>query len=659
MTDKVVIKKHDIHRAVISEVLPYEVPMIFSNYGFYKYLTKKNKPINILNDFFNTKKIKSSTPYSVKIAKPNGDIRFLAIPHPAYQGDISQLLYSNSELIVSLCSASDFTIRAPSSVTSYFKRKSISINHQFNDMDVEAEENGEVEDEKEDAFASSFFTYKGYTLLYKYFNSLHYTSLEKKFRFHRKFDISKCFPSIYTHSISWAVKGKDNAKKNKLSTTFESTFDTLMRNMNEGESHGIIVGPEFSRIFSEIILQNIDVSVENELTRRGYTFKKDYEIGRYVDDFFMFAKSKIVLDEIYTLFKEKLAEFKLYTNESKDHVTERPFITELGIAKLEVEKTLNNFFKGIKVDKDLLAQNNKKLIKYACIELIRNPYLASQSIINDFRAIVKLNKVSFEGFSGLIFSIIRKNIADVISNMRTEPSQGLSDAHEKIYSNFIVFCLDFIFYIYSMNIRVRTSFLLAQILVLVSDITKRMGPLGSSKINKKVRDETRLILTLINDDRKPVLETINVILAIHELFGKDAINQNMLNNYFDTDEESDYFTSISNLYISCRHGGNTEVKDSIIYNFKQKLINSDNHINKSELVMFYLDLMTFPYITKKEKNDLSELLLRQHQDSPISATRINKLVKLAQDHERWFIDWHGPFNVRKLLERKESQHTYE
>jgi hypothetical protein len=272
---------------------------------------------------------------------------------------------------------------------------------------------------------------------------------------------------------------------------------------------------------------------------------------------------------------------------------------------------------------------------------------------------VKLNNVSFEGFSGLIFTIIRKNIADVINRIKTEPNQELSDAHEKIYSNFIVFCLDFIFYIYSMNIRVRTSFLLAQILVLVHDVTKIMGPLGTAKINKKVRDETRLILALISDEDKPVLETINVILAIHELFGKDAINQSMLNNYFNNSDKCDYFTDVCNLYVSCRHGDNIDVIDKIIDNLKRELKSCDNPINKSEFVMFFLDLMTFPHINKNVKVLLSELLLSKHQDSPISATRIHKLINTAQDHKRWFVDWHGSFNVRKLLERKESQHTYE
>lgn len=34
-------------------------------------------------------------------------------------------------------------------------------------------------------------------------------------RFKVEADISSCFPSIYTHSLSWALVGKDEAKKNK------------------------------------------------------------------------------------------------------------------------------------------------------------------------------------------------------------------------------------------------------------------------------------------------------------------------------------------------------------------------------------------------------------------------------------------------------------
>ena len=64
-----------------------------------------------------------------------------------------------------------------------------------------------------------------------------------------KMDIARCFYHIYTHTIAWAVKGKEQAKELIGKETFENAFDTLMQHANYNETNGIIVGPEISRIF--------------------------------------------------------------------------------------------------------------------------------------------------------------------------------------------------------------------------------------------------------------------------------------------------------------------------------------------------------------------------------------------------------------------------
>ena len=107
----------------------------------------------------------------------------------------------------------------------------------------------------------------------------------------RKLDISNCFSSIYTHTISWAVKTKDVAKHQIKLSNFEQNFDNFMQHVNYNETAGIVIGPEFSRIFAEIIFQYIDLQIEKRLASEDYKLKlyKDYEIYRYVDDMFVFS----------------------------------------------------------------------------------------------------------------------------------------------------------------------------------------------------------------------------------------------------------------------------------------------------------------------------------------------------------------------------------
>ena len=61
------------------------------------------------------------------------------------------------------------------------------------------------------------------------------------------------------------MKTKEIAKQQIKSFNFEQDFDKFMQHVNYNETAGIAIGPEFSRIFAEIIFQSIDVKAEIKL----------------------------------------------------------------------------------------------------------------------------------------------------------------------------------------------------------------------------------------------------------------------------------------------------------------------------------------------------------------------------------------------------------
>ena len=79
MSFKIKVKKHDRFRALMSDVLPYETPMIFSNHGLYNYIkdiTDNKIPYHKgLTWLLNSQEVGSSKSYTVNVAKPNGDKR--------------------------------------------------------------------------------------------------------------------------------------------------------------------------------------------------------------------------------------------------------------------------------------------------------------------------------------------------------------------------------------------------------------------------------------------------------------------------------------------------------------------------------------------------------------------------------------------------------
>ena len=77
-------------------------------------------------------------------------------------------------------------------------------------------------------------------------------------RFVVKADISTFFPSIYTHSIPWALVGKAVAKQNRSKSKWFNKIDKKCQEVKYGETHGLLIGPHASNLISEVILTVVD-----------------------------------------------------------------------------------------------------------------------------------------------------------------------------------------------------------------------------------------------------------------------------------------------------------------------------------------------------------------------------------------------------------------
>src|SRR3546814_5011434 len=65
------------------------------------------------------------------------------------------------------------------------------------------------------------------------------------------------YPSIYTHSIAWAILGKAHVKASHHTTAFKGHFanhlDKAVGAGQEGQTIGIPIGPDTSRIIAELV----------------------------------------------------------------------------------------------------------------------------------------------------------------------------------------------------------------------------------------------------------------------------------------------------------------------------------------------------------------------------------------------------------------------
>lgn len=145
-------------------------------------------------------------------------------------------------------------------------------------------------------------------------------------------DLATFYDSIYTHSLAWAVCGKEEAKRwHSLVENGEGkehpglkpkyydqadALDCAVRRMKGNETNGVVTGPFLSRIFSEMLLCGIDRELRN---CRGLVFK------RFVDDYSFYFHSEAEAERGLTRIERVLHEYGLRLNTAKTTIERYPF----------------------------------------------------------------------------------------------------------------------------------------------------------------------------------------------------------------------------------------------------------------------------------------------------------------------------------------------
>lgn len=133
-------------------------------------------------------------------------------------------------------------------------------------------------------------------------------------------DITNCYCAIYTHTIAWALMGKEQAKeKRNKSGLLGNIIDNYMQGMQYGQTNGIPQGSTLSDFIAEIVLAYADKLLSERLNTNGIS---NYHIVRYRDDYRIFCNSKEDTERIAFFLQEVLAELNFQLNGKKTYLTE-------------------------------------------------------------------------------------------------------------------------------------------------------------------------------------------------------------------------------------------------------------------------------------------------------------------------------------------------
>ena len=129
-------------------------------------------------------------------------------------------------------------------------------------------------------------------------------------------DVTNFYNSVYTHSIAWALHGRDIAFSDKNFKLIGNKIDRLVQYANDGRTNGIPVGSAVSDLIAEILLAKIDQNVSLKLKEKNIAF-----LGtRFKDDYRILANTEEKAKKILKVLSEELHKFNLLISENKTKI---------------------------------------------------------------------------------------------------------------------------------------------------------------------------------------------------------------------------------------------------------------------------------------------------------------------------------------------------
>ncbi len=138
------------------------------------------------------------------------------------------------------------------------------------------------------------------------------------YQFIARTDITNFYPSVYTHSIAWALHGREQAQADRQLNLFGNKIDKLVQYANDGRTNGIPIGSVLSDLIAEIILAKIDTDTSEELKDTKFL------AVRFKDDYRLLCNSEADAEKILKTLGKNLLEYNLSINENKTSIQKLP-----------------------------------------------------------------------------------------------------------------------------------------------------------------------------------------------------------------------------------------------------------------------------------------------------------------------------------------------
>ena len=461
---------------ILTDILPVELSELYSLNKFYDYLVENQTELNKVIEEIQHMKAEGNRimfedkwptiPLKYNILKGVDSTREINLLQPLSILNIFLFIECyQKEILTRLEENAVYSLRYHKKNTDLYYKKRVNKASQYFGRISEKIDKGILQQ------TGAYYKIKKFNSVASFTNSRIWQQCNFKYKHYAKADYKSCFGSIYTHTYKWIIERNVIDSKNAKNSNLYITIDRILQNINGRSSNGLIVGPEFSRMIAELLLQQIDCEVKMELKANNKENGVDYRIFRYVDDIFIFANSPEEVDLILKIISSNAQKYLLYLNELKLYKGQTPVVQNRWISKTrELAEKVSNLFYS-KQELTNLDSVDKHLLK--------DIYISTDRIKNDFTFLIS----EFPQEQRYIVSFLLSTLLNNISNKK----DGFNIFKEGRYGRAIVL-LELALYIYSFNTCFDHTQKLISMIVYIND---EVDFINDESNNKKLKSLIR------------------------------------------------------------------------------------------------------------------------------------------------------------------------
>lgn len=629
---------HNIKRnsmdIILTDILPVEISELFTYKNLYDYLFLNNESLTkVIQSLV---KVKSDTnkkqrlfqsnkwlsvPLKFSIYKNQDSTRELNVLQPlaAIQIFLFVTLFEK-ELLSTLNEKAIFSLRYHKKENELYYRSKRKHGVGYFNREYDSLNRRIIEQ------SGMYFNIAPYRSIVAFTNSEKWFDLNLKFKYFAKLDYKACFESIYTHSYKWLISRDVNDSKGFQNTNLFTTIDRLLQNINASTSNGVVVGPEFSRMIAEVLMQGIDYNVYNTLLNSGFVVNENYSISRYVDDIFIFSESEELIEKIIGLFNEKANKYMIRLNELKItrkklptvlnewHRLASQYATNIGNAMFYTEKEIKSYDYGEIPPYKFKAYNFLRVKS------------ALKKEFNDLICMYEPNSKTLVSYA--LGTLLRKMTSNQLSYSNFKPDVS----SKTVYS-----LLDFVFYLFTYSPTFDNAQKLISLISYINDEFKLH--ISETEVLQRIIEKYSYIFSVVN-----VNDATNLLLLCARFDVEISyVNEALLLQKI---IEEDNPIIMANYLIYSQYNASHNREITIIIN--SALINKVNAMIRKNSMLTYREfwwLLIFnkcphidPSIQFSFDTIISENLIIQNPSS--SPDIINDLIgKFLLENDKQFFEW--------------------